>query len=85
MIITRNCRSSRGEALSIVEAELLLITGPDQAAELSGAFTTFLDNRELVGGIGFGVLIFFSSLAFRMLEDAFAVIFAAVCPISSPT
>lgn len=37
---------------------------------------SFLGNRELIGWIGFIVLLFFSSWAFRSLEDAFAVIFS---------
>jgi YihY family inner membrane protein len=37
---------------------------------------SFLGNRELIGWIGFIVLLFFSSWAFRSLEDAFSVIFA---------
>jgi len=35
----------------------------------------FLKNRQLAGWLGLVVLLFFSSWAFRALEDAFAVIF----------
>jgi YihY family inner membrane protein len=37
---------------------------------------SFLGNRELIGWLGVIVLLFFSSWAFRSLEDAFAVIFS---------
>ena len=39
------------------------------------ALRRFVEDRELIGGIGFLVLLFFSSIAFRMLEDAMSVIF----------
>ncbi len=39
------------------------------------AVRPFLEGRQLIGTVGFLVLLFFSSLAFRMLEDAIAVIF----------
>jgi YihY family inner membrane protein len=40
----------------------------------------FLANRGLVGGIGIATLLFFSSKAFRVLEDAFAIIFHRPLP-----
>jgi YihY family inner membrane protein len=48
---------------------------PGHTDELSRQVQSFLGNRELMGWIGFVVLLFFSSWAFRSLEDAFAVIF----------
>ena len=48
---------------------------PGQAEALSTEIAGFLEHRQLVWGLGFFVLLFFSSLAFRMLEDAIAVIF----------
>ncbi len=48
---------------------------PGHTDELSRQVQSFLGNRELIGWIGFVVLLFFSSWAFRSLEDAFAVIF----------
>ncbi|WP_092013530.1 YihY/virulence factor BrkB family protein [Marinobacter daqiaonensis] len=36
---------------------------------------TFLDSRDVIGLIGIPVLLFFSSFAFRMLEDSIAIIF----------
>ncbi|TDJ16324.1 MAG: YihY/virulence factor BrkB family protein [Gammaproteobacteria bacterium] len=48
---------------------------PSHTDELSRQVQSFLGNRELLGWVGFIVLLFFSSWAFRSLEDAFAVIF----------
>ena len=48
---------------------------PGHTDELSRQVQSFLGNRELIGWIGLVVLLFFSSWAFRSLEDAFAVIF----------
>lgn len=48
---------------------------PGQEAELTAELQTFLENRQLVGVIGFVTLIFFSSFAFTMLENAMSVIF----------
>ena len=49
---------------------------PDQTVLLAQQMQGFLGNRELIGWVGFIVLLFFSSWAFRSLEDAFAVIFS---------
>jgi membrane protein len=61
-------------------AELLLAEFgslmPDQTVLLAQQMQGFLGNRELIGWIGFIVLLFFSSWAFRSLEDAFSVIFS---------
>lgn len=60
--------------LQIIHAELRIVL-PGQAETLGGALETFVAEREIIGGIGFAVLLFFSSIAFRMLEDAMSVIF----------
>ncbi len=60
--------------VAVVHAELALVLpgGVDSVVhEIEG----FLANRDMIGGIGLIVLLFFASLAFRMLEDALAVIF----------
>jgi len=54
------------------QAQLL---APGHAAVLVEAVEGFLASSTVVGVIGFLVLLFFSSLAFRMLEDAIAIIF----------
>ena len=48
---------------------------PGHTDELSQQVQSFLRNRELIGWVGVIVLLFFSSWAFRSLEDAFSVIF----------
>ena len=48
---------------------------PGHTDELFRQVQSFLGNRELIGWVGFIVLLFFSSWAFRSLEDALAVIF----------
>jgi len=60
--------------LATISAELVLIL-PSQADQITAAIAMLLSNRSLIGGVGFLVLLFFSSIAFRMLEMAIANIF----------
>jgi YihY family inner membrane protein len=60
--------------LVAVATELKYII-PGKSQEFTAALAAFMRERHLIGGIGGLVLLFFSSLAFRMLEDAMAVIF----------
>jgi len=60
--------------LAVVSAEIDLAI-PGNTFELTEALRSFLDAADVIGPIGIVVLLFFSSLAFRMLEDAMAVIF----------
>ena len=53
--------------------ELLI---PGYAENLAGQVRTFLANRHLVGVVGFLIMLFFSSMAFSVLESAMAVIFS---------
>ena len=62
-----------------LSTEVSLIA-PGFAPTLSDVVGEFLRNRELVGGIGILVLLFFSSMAFRVLEDAIAIIFHRPLP-----
>ena len=48
---------------------------PDYAATLTEQVRAFLEHRNVVGIIGFLGMLFFSSLAFSMLENAMSVIF----------
>ena len=48
---------------------------PSYAATLTAQVAVFLEHREVIGVIGFLVMLFFSSLAFTMLENAMSVIF----------
>jgi membrane protein len=49
---------------------------PGYAAMLTEQVRAFLEYRKVVGIIGFLVMLFFSSIAFSMLENAMAVIFS---------
>ncbi len=48
---------------------------PGYAGYLTAQVQTFVEHRHVVGVIGFLVMIFFSSLAFTVLENAMSVIF----------
>ncbi len=48
---------------------------PGRGDDFNDAFAAFLGQREVVGTVGFGAMLLFSSLAFRMLEDAMATVF----------
>jgi YihY family inner membrane protein len=56
------------------------IIAPGLTPALMELLGGFLDNRKVFGGIGFFTLLFFSSKAFRVLEDAFAIIFHRPLP-----
>jgi YihY family inner membrane protein len=71
-------------ALSHVIDERVLLTAidtqagvvlPGQGRAITHAFRAFIENREVVGGIGFAAMLFFSTIAFRMLEDAMCMVF----------
>lgn len=59
------------EVLSIQARHL----APAHAEILLEAVRTLLESRDVIGILGFPVLLLFSSFAFRMLEDALAIIF----------
>lgn len=67
----------------IMEEEALLATVrshiafvvPMEADALTVQITSFLEHRELIGWVGILVLVFFSTLAFTVLENAMSVIF----------
>ena len=48
---------------------------PGYAATLTEQVRVFVEHRNVVGGIGFLVMLFFSSIAFTVLENAMSVIF----------
>jgi len=71
-------------ALSYVidQAELLVTLGrylewlvPGQSQSIVAELTNFLDHREVIGWVLLATMIFFSSLAFTVLENAMSVIF----------
>lgn len=57
---------------------------PSHAELLLEAVRTLLDSREVIGILGIPILLLFSSFAFRMLEDAMAIIFHADDTHSQP-
>ncbi|MGM0692435.1 MAG: YihY/virulence factor BrkB family protein [Pseudomonadota bacterium] len=61
------------EVLSVQARHL----APAHAEVLLDAVRTLLASRDVIGILGFPVLLLFSSFAFRMLEDALAIIFHA--------
>ena len=48
---------------------------PGQAPAITEQVAAFLQHRHVVGGIGIAALLFFSGMAFSILENAMAVIF----------
>lgn len=60
--------------LESLTSELSLIA-PGFTPTLTEVLAGFLRNRQVVGWIGLLVLLFFSSMAFRVLEDSIAIIF----------
>jgi len=60
-----------------VEVSLL---APGFTTTVTQVLEEFLGNRQVVGWTGVIVLLFFSSLAFRVLEDAIAIIFHRPLP-----
>jgi membrane protein len=65
--------------LKSITAEVSLIA-PAFAPTLVEVLEGFLTNRQVVGWVGLLVLLFFSSMAFRVLEDSIAIIFHRPLP-----
>ena len=62
------------EVLATVGASLEFVV-PGQSDALVGELRTFLAHREAVGALLLVIMLFFSSLAFTVLENAMSVIF----------
>lgn len=60
--------------MEALTSEVSLIA-PGFTPTLADVLEGFLRNRQVVGWIGLLVLLFFSSMAFRVLEDSIAIIF----------
>jgi membrane protein len=54
---------------------------PGQAAAITEQVTAFLQHRDVIGGIGIAALLFFSAMAFSILENAMAMIFHHRVPV----
>jgi YihY family inner membrane protein len=65
--------------MEAITSEVALIA-PGFAPTLNEVLDGFIKNRQVVGWIGLLVLLFFSSMAFRVLEDAIAIIFHRPLP-----
>ena len=65
--------------MQTITTEISLIA-PGFAPTLTEVLVGFLATREIIGWLGVGSLLLFSSLAFRVLEDAFAIIFHRPIP-----
>ena len=63
------------QLISTITLNLELLI-PGYAESLAGQVRIFLVNRHLVGVVGFLIMLFFSSMAFSVLESAMAVIFS---------
>jgi membrane protein len=62
-----------------VTTEVALIA-PGMETTLKEVLAGFIKNRSLIGWLGLGSLMIFSSLAFRVMEDAFSILFARPLP-----
>ena len=62
------------QLLQIMSAYLEMII-PGYAQMLTGQIESFIQHRTVVGVVGFAAMLFFSSMAFSMLENAISLIF----------
>jgi YihY family inner membrane protein len=58
-----------------ITQDYLALVAPVKAPALIAQFEIFISNWKLVGMVGLAVMLFFSSLAFTVLENAMSVIF----------
>ena len=65
----------QGKLLQTISTHLDMVI-PSYAGTLTEQVRVFLEHRHVVGIIGFTVMLFFSSLAFTVLENAMSVIFS---------
>ena len=65
------------ETAGLLEAlrEYLALVSPDQTEALITQISLFLENWKVIGAAGLVLLLFFSSIAFTVLEKAMSVIF----------
>jgi membrane protein len=78
VVVSSNFVDQR-QLLESLTTEVTLIA-PGFVPTLTEVLQSFLANRQVVGWIGLLVLLFVSSLAFRVLEDSFAIIFHRPMP-----
>jgi YihY family inner membrane protein len=63
------------ERLFAALGEYLEFVVPGQSGAIVGELSTFLAHREFVGGVLLVTMVFFSALAFTVLENAMSVVF----------
>ena len=74
MLIVLSHFMDKDRLLQTVYIHLTMVI-PSYAAALTEQVRTFVKHRQVVGIIGFLVMLFFSSFAFMVLENAMSVIF----------
>lgn len=67
------------DIMDVLAGEVTLIA-PGYTQTVREVVSGFLANRHVIGWIGGGSLVFFSSMAFRVLEDSIAIIFHRPMP-----
>jgi YihY family inner membrane protein len=75
MLIAYSHFVSEALVLATLRRYVALVVLPGQAQEIVEAAAAFLANRAVIGSVLMATLIFFSSLAFTVLENAMSVIF----------
>ncbi|SHK28831.1 YihY family inner membrane protein [Marinobacter antarcticus] len=72
VLLTRVVNEEQLLEVMAVQAEHF---APAHASLLLDAVRAFMESRDIIGIVGLPVMLFFSSFAFRMLEDSIAIIF----------
>lgn len=75
LILVLLSQFSDAQALLRTLREYLSLVAPEQTEALVAQIGVFVTNWKLVGALGVVLLLFFSSLAFTVLENAMSVIF----------
>lgn len=73
------------ETIHVTLSEELAVLVPGLEVVLADVLDAFPENRDFIGWIGFGALIFFSTMAFRILETAMQAIFHRPTPTRKQT
>lgn len=63
-----------GPLISVFETQADAVL-PGRAQAVTDAVESFLENRDVIGSVGVVVMLIFSAIAFRMLEEAMATVF----------
>src|SRR6476660_8319478 len=74
MLICLSQFIDQGQLIATLERYLELLI-PSEAAEVTRELAQFFDHRGVIGWVLLATMIFFSSLAFTVLENAMSVIF----------